>query len=139
MSTRGWPDVPSARISTVWWPLDIVDRVKTINRAAESERCVSTVPDRFPSIQTSARPRTGLTAATHAKPVPVNLNRAMPPVDRVEREPWPSYEPEVVRLQVPRTNVSERVVSWETVSLKVPAGVHAPTLPATSTARTWNW
>ena len=71
--------------------------------------------------------------------MPVNLNRAMPPVVRVDRAPWPSYDTEVVRLQVPRTNDRERVDSCVTVSLNVPAGRQAPTLPATSTARTWNW
>jgi hypothetical protein len=38
MSTRGWPDVPSARISTEWLPLPIVERAKTISRAADTVR-----------------------------------------------------------------------------------------------------
>ena len=69
---------------------------------------------------------------TQANALPVNVNRAIPPTVRVDRAPPPSYDGEVVWLHVPLTNVSARVVSWVTASLKALAGRQAPTLPARS-------
>jgi hypothetical protein len=138
-STRGCPGVPATRISTVRF-LEVVQvLLKTISRAAVLVLYVSTLPAKTPLTYTLAAPRTGLLADTHANVLPVNVKRAMAPTVRVDRALRPSYEGDVVRLQVPLTNVSARVVSGATARRSVPVVRHAPTLPAASMARTWNW